>query len=69
MPAAVAGSYPEAQVASRPMMAALFLGWFAAFVVAWTGRRIASVIIALVTLIFCMAMLRYHMSDDITISL
>ena len=51
------------------MMAALFLGWFAAFVVAWTGRRIASVIIALVTLIFCMAMLRYHMSDDITISL
>lgn len=51
------------------MMAALFLGWFAAFVAAWTGRRIASVIIALVSLLLCMAMLRFHMSDDIRISL
>ncbi len=51
------------------MMAALFLAWFAAFVLAWTGRRVASVVVALVSLLLCMAMLRYHMSDDITISL
>ena len=51
------------------MMAALFLAWFAAFVLAWTGRRVASVVVALVSLLLCMAMLRYHMSDDIAISL
>ncbi|MSX03090.1 MAG: hypothetical protein F2813_08025 [Actinobacteria bacterium] len=50
-------------------MALLFLGWFAAFVLAWTGRRIGSVIVALVSLLLCMAMLRYHMSEDIGISL
>jgi Family of unknown function (DUF5993) len=51
------------------MMAALFLAWFAAFLLAWTGRRIASVIVALVSLLLCMAMLRYHMTDEIRLSL
>lgn len=51
------------------MMAALFLGWFGAFVLAWTGRRVASVIVALVWLLLCMAMLRFHMTDDIRINL
>ncbi|CAB4338751.1 unannotated protein [freshwater metagenome] len=51
------------------MMALLFLGWFAAFVLAWTGRRVASVVIALVSLLLCVALLRLHMSDDIRISL
>lgn len=62
-------SYPAPKVASPAMMAALFLAWFAAFVLAWTGRRVASVLVALVSLLLCMAMLRFHMSDDITISL
>ena len=51
------------------MMAALFLVWLAAFGLAATGKRNLSIVIGIVALILSLAMLRYHVSDNITLSL
>ena len=51
------------------MMAALFLVWLAAFGLAAKGTRNLSIVIGIVALILSLAMLRYHVSDNITLSL
>jgi len=51
------------------MMAALFLVWLGAFVLAAKGRRNLSIVVGLIALILCLAMFRYHLSDNITLGL
>ena len=51
------------------MMAALFLVWLAAFVTVATGRRTLGIVVGMVALILSLAMFRYHVSDNITLSL
>ena len=51
------------------MMAAIFLVWLAAFGLAAKGKRNLSIAVGLVALLISIAMLRYHVSDNITLSL
>jgi hypothetical protein len=51
------------------MMAALFIVWLGAFVAAAKGRRNLSIVIGLAAPILSLAMFRFHVSDNITLSL
>jgi hypothetical protein len=62
---------PSAGAARFPtrIRAALFLVWLGAFVAAAKGRRNLSIVIGLAALILSLAMFRYHVGDNITLSL
>jgi hypothetical protein len=51
------------------MMAALFLVWLVAFGLAAKGRRNLSIVVGTIALILSLAMFRFHISDNITLSL
>ncbi|MFM8888574.1 MAG: DUF5993 family protein [Solirubrobacterales bacterium] len=51
------------------MMAAIFIVWLAAFGLAAKGKRNLSIVVGLIALLLSLAMFRFHVNDNITLSL